>query len=104
MIPQDACIHYAASEARGGLLWRSPLFMPRWASRITILVTAIRAERVQDITDDDALREGIPALAYGSDESPRDGFRELWDRTYGAGAWGRNDEVTVTDFQRVDDR
>lgn len=78
------------------------IHMPRWASRISLLVTGVRAERVQDITNDDALREGIHPLACDADESPRELYRELWNHTYGAGAWDRNDGVWVTDFQRVE--
>ena len=39
-------IHYAASEDRGGLLWRPSIHMPRWASRITLEITGVRVQRL----------------------------------------------------------
>jgi len=45
--------------------WRPPIHMPRRASRLTLTVTATRIERLQEISDEDAIAEGLP---------PRDGF------------------------------
>jgi len=75
--------------------WTSPMFMPRKASRITLEVTNIRIERVQDITENDAIAEGIEYIGdffnspcwkdYGSSpnvvfpDDPIGSYRSLWD-------------------------
>ena len=86
-------------QARG-TKWRPSIFMPRWASRITLEITAVRVERVQDIGDEDAEAEG---LSWCNAASPRDKFQCLWNslnakRGYG---WEANPWVWVIAFKRV---
>jgi hypothetical protein len=81
--------------------WRSPIFMPRWASRIALSVTAARVQRVQDISEADAMAEGAQPVFVPPDcgSAPHvEGFRALWDSIHGDGAWDRNDEVAAYTF------
>ena len=83
--------------------WRSPRFMPRWASRLTLEVTGVRLERVQDISEDDAVAEGITRLERGKCAA-RAHYRILWNalnakRGHG---WDTNPWVWVIEFQRAD--
>lgn len=83
---------------------RPSIFMPRWASRITLRVTDVRIERVQDIAEDDAREEGVtpPKTSPGLDFMKHElGFRSLWDsinakRGYG---WNVNPWVWVVEFE-----
>jgi hypothetical protein len=83
---------------------RPSIHMPRWASRITLEITGIRAERVQDITAAGAIAEGIGVDDAQMRETPN--FRELWDslnarRDKGIYAWTNNPWVWVIQFKRV---
>ena len=96
--------------------WVPSIHMPRWASRITLDVTAVRVERLQQITQEDAIAEGLiklPAtgravLTEGAQyfgncwSSPRAGFRELWNGINGKCGfpWDVNPWVWVVKFKR----
>lgn len=97
--------------------WRSPLFMPRWASRITLEVTTVRVERLQAITEEDACAEGVtqtdgrwwdgaPHAVKGTPRAlptAREAFADLWDAINGKRApWSSNPWVWVVSFRRVE--
>lgn len=85
--------------------WRPSIHMPRWASRITLEVTGIRAERVQDITIRDILAEGIDSSpSWDSDDVIAAKWIELWDginakRGY---SWDSNPWVWVIEFKAME--
>jgi hypothetical protein len=101
--------------------WKRPaIHMPRAASRITLEVTGVRVERLQDISEADAIAEGIECLTYGGQttyrnyslddelaevspmmESPVHSFRTLWESINGPDSWAANPWVWVVEFNRV---
>ena len=100
---------YAADfPGKPALKWRPSIHMPRWASRITLEVTAVRVERLQDISEADALAEGIVAThgGYGLPDGshfhasdPRVSYWSLWDAINGAGSVERNPWVFAISFK-----
>lgn len=82
--------------------WRSPLFMPRSASRLSLVIKSVRVERVQDINECDIVAEGIPFQIdrYVSYEELLDDFRNLWDSINGKKyPWASNPLVWVLEFE-----
>ena len=83
--------------------------MPRWASRITLEITSVRVERLQDIDLADALAEGISdtgALildrAGNEQGGPIAEYAVLWEQINGPGSWDANPWVWVIEFKRVE--
>jgi hypothetical protein len=92
---------------------RPSLFMPRWASRITLEITDVRVERLQEISDKDAQAEGVQPWEFNPNQtltsgeragdSPyRSGFAYLWDMINDHRAtWKSNPFVWVISFRGV---
>ncbi len=107
-LPED-CTDYPgqwpAEDARGNddaPKWRSPMHMPRWASRLTLEIKAVRVERLQAITVRDAIEEtgALPALFSRLD--PRDYFAHVWNAINGKRApWASNPWVWVIELVKA---
>ena len=94
----------------GRSCWKSARLMPRWASRLLLEVVSVRVERLQEITEEDAIAEGIAkretASGFECDGvlavTARDAFEMLWDRVNGkTSPWADNPWVFVVEFRRV---
>lgn len=114
-------VHYEADGSpiidNSGKL-RPPIHMPRWASRITLRVTDVRVERLQDISETDAKAEGLEKregyecstqndydcdwCAVQNDSfmgDPKTAFKLLWNSINGDGAWDENPWVVAYTFE-----
>lgn len=85
---------------------RPGMFMPRWASRISLEITDVRVERLQDISEADALAEGIDRHDVLHDGNPPPGFhaytyRRVWEQINGPGTWDANPFVWAVSFRRI---
>lgn len=126
-IPAGTPIHYEANQ--GGALprfnagkLRPGMFMPRWASRLTLEVTSVRVERLQDISEADAIAEGVTTwrdewdtktaatmFLHGAQAAAatNDGgvgqrlYHLLWEQINGPDSWAANPWVWVVEFRRI---
>lgn len=124
--PNQPRVHYRADHpdwttGDGGDIerWRPSIYLPRWASRITLEVTGVRVERLQAISEEDAKAEGVERFGDGTfhnylckleqpceDEfcpasEARESFRSLWESINGADSWALNPWVWALMFKRV---
>lgn len=131
---KNPSVFYPLTGLRGDVLrpaeieWRTPLFMPRWASRLTLIVTDVRVERLQEISEADAVAEGIgayhqsdavlghdkrcaewvrssiQAAAQRGEPKPSTAtnigaFRMLLNDIHGSAAWAANPWVAAISFE-----
>jgi len=84
---------------------RPSIHMPRWASRILLEITAVRVERLQDVSEEQSEAEGVEFLRAAPDFdetlTAKQLYEILWDHINGAGAWDANPWVWVVEFKRV---
>ncbi|SEQ71642.1 hypothetical protein SAMN05216548_10739 [Faunimonas pinastri] len=103
----------SARGPRVDVRWRPSIHMPRWASRLTLIVTDVRVQRLQDISETDAIAEGlqpheapnghvtyeVPGAVLG--QTPERGFQALWSLINGDDAWAENPWVAAISFDVV---
>jgi hypothetical protein len=100
--------------------WRSSIFMPRWASRITLEITDVRVQRLQEISEKDAAAEGSKRICdicwqsdskeshwvceadYQPDVSRRSGFRAIWEDINGHESWNASPWVWAITFKHLE--
>ena len=124
---QGACTFYRATDT---LItkWRPSIFMPRWASRITLEIVSVRVERLNEISSTDCFDEGIfsvrnadfdckhfpkfktdfdHAVEFGLKPplgpSPQGVYKALWESINGPKSWALNPWVWAVEFKRVEE-
>jgi hypothetical protein len=108
--------HWVVYRSDKPEIWkfRSPLIMPAWAARYWLRIKNVRAERLQEITWQDAIREGVEVSyccnSYMCEcrgmpiDDPRLDYTDLWDSIYGPGSWDKNPWVWRIEFELLKDR
>ena len=89
--------------------WKNKLFMPESAARYFIEITAVRAEKLQDISEEDCLKEGIELYnnydgTYGGHSAPtapKEAYAALINSIYGKSTWEKNPFVWVYEFRLI---
>lgn len=120
-------VHYCATDTQNAPKKTPSIFMPRWASRITLEVVGVRVERLQDITNEDAKAEGLKSITKdnitikwgipdadgypGTDDigwpwsdwnvNPIAAYKRLWESINGPGSWDSNPWVWVIEFKKI---
>lgn len=112
LVHPGAKVLYAATDSRCGIKDRPSIFMPRWASRLTLEVTGVKVERLHDISKQDAIAEGLiklPATGryvvekgaqYAGNASfdPRAVYAWLWEEINGPNSYRANPWVVAVTF------
>lgn len=106
--------HASSINPHENITWKPSIHMPRSASRILLEITGVRVERLQDISEEDAIAEGVtPQMLFNFGYSAEDHietfnavqsrktYRLLWESINGTGSWDFNPLVWVVEFMRI---
>lgn len=98
---------YRSDWGECGQPWKPSIHMPRWASRLTLTVTDVRVQRLQEISEEDAIAEGLErdkfgfksySLGHAYHLDARGSFASLWLSINGVGSWDANPWVAAYTF------
>ena len=118
-----AAVYAAGWERSAPGRWKPSIHMPRWACRLVLEIADVRVQRLHDISEDDAIAEGIHRIEIGSgyppmfsadprtwadaveqhpdvQATPVAAFRELWESINGLASWAANPWVWAVTFRR----
>ncbi|MCB6776376.1 MULTISPECIES: hypothetical protein [Citrobacter] len=109
--PTHVPSHYENVPPAEEIRWTPSIHMPRWASRILLEITDVRVERLNAISQANAIAEGAPpshpsidcvSQEYGFPDFSRSWFGQTWQHIYGEGSWQANPWVWVIEFKRIE--
>ena len=108
-------IFYKADADDVSIKWKPSIFMPKSACRLFLQVKSVRVERLQDITEEDAIAEGIErikkdgmlsfrsyAVKHDACVYPYVSFQTLWHKINGPTSWVKNPWVWVIEFEKIE--
>jgi hypothetical protein len=124
IVPPNFIFYKADPENKAKTGWKPSIFMPRSASRIDLVIKSVRVERLNDISNTDALNEGIERKIKFPDEEPdtlfyrdysfkrerfargilfgpKESFKTLWESINGKESWQSNPWAWCIIFERI---
>ncbi len=113
---RDLCWSDDDGFTQESIPWKPSIHMPRAASRITLEIVSVRVERLQDVSESDAMAEGIQRYSgplrwvryldvvtgEAMHNSARDAYAALWEAINGPGSWDANPWVWCISFKRIE--
>jgi hypothetical protein len=106
--------HAGLEKRDGDQKWKPSIHMPRVACRLMLEITGVRVERLNDISVEDSIAEGIEPVrdiwklygermpgTAGETGQPRKSYASLWESINGPGSWDANPWVWVVEFKRI---
>jgi len=93
---------YRADGDDVDVTWKPSIHMPRWASRITLEIISVRVEQLREISEEDAIAEGVGGNITIAPCFAIERYRHLWESINGKGSWDANPWVWVVEFKRIE--